>query len=416
MDGKSSTLWRRSRRDWILLPLLAALTVLVIALPAEFVARKLFRSTPTNSFDCLVLHDKVNGIHGIPNSNCLEKDFESDLVAYHFNSCGDRAGMDCSRPKSAGAFRIVLLGTSVAEGLETPYEETFAALLPRKLIRQTGRPIELYNEGIMSGTPHLYDFRFRYIMRAQPDLILWTLTKWDIEHVSLVEGDPELTNRAPGGGAHVRKSALGGFLASGFLDRAKGFAHGLLGQPPAEVWSRLVAEANKKSRAVFMLKHWLYASQSEYVKHYLMQGEAAEFLRTNPGPVWRHKMQQFDFYAGELLDKARAAGTPVIVTVLPERAEAAMISKGHWPAGYDPYRFGEEVRSVVERHGGTYIDVLHDFRRVPNPERCWYAMDLHPTAAGHKLLAGMLADGLSNGPLQQIDKPVYLRTSAGGGK
>jgi len=38
-------------------------------------------------------------------------------------------------------------------------------------------------------------------------------------------------------------------------------------------------------------------------------------------------------------------------------------------AGHDPYKLSDEVRSIVVSHGGTYADILPDYRGVPNPEQ-----------------------------------------------
>ena len=61
------------------------------------------------------------------------------------------------------------------------------------------------------------------------------------------------------------------------------------------------------------------------------------------------------------------------------RGQAAMLARGSWPAGFDPYKFNNEVRSVITSHGGTFIDTFDDLRKVPNLERYYYAIDNHPT-------------------------------------
>lgn len=400
--------------DWVLMPAISFLTVFVLLVPTEFVARKIYYESNTISFDCLVTHDSKNGIHAIPNSFCTEKTYESVPVHFYFNSCGNRADADCA-PKAPGTYRIVLLGTSVAYGLRAEYGQTYAALLPKELTQKTGRKVELYDEGIMFGTPRLYDMRFKYILAAQPDLILWTITKFDIEHVSNVTGTAEFQNHADRVGP-VRKSVAGGLVATGFLSRLIGFCRGLSRVPPGIAWTRTVEEINKKSRTLFMLKHFLYQSQSEYVSHSLTAGEEAAFLRVKPSPTWQDDLRQFDRYTADIEEKAKAAGVPLVVTVVPERAAAAMISMDRWPAGYDPYLFGEQVRTVVERHGGTYIDLLHGYRHIPNPEQYWFPVDKHPTAAGNAILSELLAKGLTNGSVPALDPVLHAQTSSIGGK
>ena len=47
--------------------------------------------------------------------------------------------------------------------------------------------------------------------------------------------------------------------------------------------------------------------------------------------------------------------------------------------------------------GGTYVDVLSGFRSIPNPEQNYMPVDGHPTAAGHAMISGVLAQALTSG-------------------
>jgi hypothetical protein len=395
------------------MPALSLATIVALLLPAEVVARKTFTESTTSAADCLVVRDPVNGIHGIPNSTCYQKPLEGHLVRYTFNSCGNRAGMDCG-PKPPDTYRIVLLGTSVAEGLHTDFNSTIASRLPAELSQITGKNVQVYDEGIMYGTPHLYDLRFRYVLAEQPDLILWTITKWDIDHVNYVDGAGEFKNNTLTG--PPRPKVAGGLLAVGFFPRALRFAGILLRSSPSRAWTRLTDELNAKFRCVFVLKHFLYESQTQYLKYYLMQGAGAEFLRTRPGMTWQHEMQVFDRYAADIEAKARAAGVPLVATAIPERAVAVMVSSGSWPNGYDPYKFGSQVQKIIESHGGTYIDVTHGFRSIPHPERLWLPVDRHPTAQGHAVLSELMAKALTDGCVPALQPANILRSSAGGAR
>ena len=69
-------------------------------------------------------------------------------------------------------------------------------------------------------------------------------------------------------------------------------------------------------------------------------------------------------------ERAKSRGCALCgVFLVPTRAQAAMISMGEWPAGYDPYKLDDELRAIVTSHGGIYIDILPDFRNIPNPEQ-----------------------------------------------
>jgi len=81
--------------------------------------------------------------------------------------------------------------------------------------------------------------------------------------------------------------------------------------------------------------------------------------------------------------------------LVPNRAQAAMISMGEWPVGFDPYRLDHELDSIITSHGGIYNEILPDFRTIPNPERYYYPLDGHLDAGGNAIIAGFLAKELS---------------------
>jgi hypothetical protein len=97
-----------------------------------------------------------------------------------------------------------------------------------------------------------------------------------------------------------------------------------------------------------------------------------------------------------------AAGVPLVVTLVPNRAQAAMISMGEWPAGYDPYKLDNELRSIIEKQGGTYIDILPDYRTIASPEQGYFTVDGHPNADGHALIARFLARELTSGAIPTL--------------
>jgi hypothetical protein len=83
---------------------------------------------------------------------------------------------------------------------------------------------------------------------------------------------------------------------------------------------------------------------------------------------------------------------------------------GEWPAGIDPHKADNEIRSIIETHGGIYIDVLRDFRTIPNPEQYYLPIDGHLTVAGNALVARILADELTSGavPALKVDSQARI--------
>jgi hypothetical protein len=359
------------RRDWVLLPLLALLTVALICVCAELVARRTFGESATSLESCLVLTEPASGVRGIPNSVCWEKTPESPLIEYRLDGAGYRSGMEYG-PKSPGTYRIVMIGSSVAMGERVPFEKTLAALLPKELSRRRARKIELYNEGMAYGFARNTALRFQDALRAQPDLILWVLTPLDIERA---------------GFTYVKNSFDKPASSNGPIDSLK---NAILDIVRKRGGSIVVGNA---------LRHWLYEfqSQRQYIHSFLLnradEGEAG-FLKGELSPQWQAHVSEFDSYAADIEQKAKAAGVPFAATFAPNRVQAAMISLGEWPPGFDPYQLDKALWSVITRNGGTYIDILPDFRALLAPEHLYYPLDGHPDAKGHAVLADLLAKEL----------------------
>jgi hypothetical protein len=383
------------RRDWILLPLLSLLTVLALAGGTELAARKIFSDSKTGMERCMVLNDPATGARGIPNSVCWEKSPENPNIEFRFNRCGHRAGIECG-PKPSGTYRIVMMGSSVAMGERVQQQESFAALLPKELEQRTGRRIELYNESMGWGFSHSLTLRFDQALNAQPDLILWILTPMDVERSALVlptEGD------LFDGGSLTLTQKLWQRARAAFAGKSFTAAMG-------EVFGR--------TRTALLLRHYLYKSQSQYLQAALAApDEDIGFLKSSPSPEWQAHLHQFSQDAAEIEARANAAGIPLVAVLLPEREQAAMISVGAWPSGYDPYRLDEELRAIMAANGATYVDILPQFRAIANPEQYYYPVDGHPDPRGHRLLSGLLAGALSDGSIPALRaKPASESTSS----
>jgi hypothetical protein len=378
------------RRDWILLPLISFLTIVLLMGFTEWIARRMFESSKTSYMSCMVINDHMTGTRGIPNSVCWEKAPESSLIEYRFNSCGHRAGVECG-PKPAGTYRIVLMGSSIALGQHVQREKTFAARLPDELTERTGHTVELYNEGMGFGFTHTAALHFKEVLAAQPDLVLWVLTPMDISRGAEVvpRGNPD-----PGAGFGFPKKWWRRLQASLDSNSIEGAA----------------AEMFNYSRTAYMLQHFLYQSQSATISAYLNAPDAeAGYLRVELSAAWRSSLRQFDEDAEDIERQAKSAGVPFAAAMIPGRAQAAMIGKGGWAAGFDPYKLNDELRSVIVSHGGIYIDILPDFRTLPNSERLYFAMDGHPNVKGSAVIASVLARELTSGaiPALRTDAPTW---------
>jgi hypothetical protein len=168
------------KRDIVLLPLLSLLTIGILIGCAELMAHRLYTESAPFLAVCTGPVDPITGARAFPNSVCSDKSFETERVEYRFNSCGHRAGMECGQ-KAPGAYRIVIAGSSVTMGHSVQQDKTYASLLPANIFRLTGRSVEVYNEGMITVHPHVAALRADELLAAKPDVILWTISPFDIQ-------------------------------------------------------------------------------------------------------------------------------------------------------------------------------------------------------------------------------------------
>jgi hypothetical protein len=372
-----------SRRDWILLPTLSLLTILIIVVSTETLARRTFGVSKTSLESCLILDDATNGIRGIPNSVCSEKIPETQLVEYKFDCTGYRTGKECG-PKPPRAYRIVLIGSSIAIGELVPIEKTFATLLPIELSRRVGREVELYNYAMAFGFPRNASLLFNDVLAAEPNLILWVVSSIDVKLAAF---------------SHLEYLQNSNATKPGRIASLKNAIKDKIGGNPLA--------ASVKALGYFLQK---YKSQGEYIRSYLAIPDGGEgdwdagpsALRSELSQQWKDRIQKFEGYAAEIIRRAKTVGVPIVVVMVPTRAQAAMISMDEWPKGFDPFTIDKELGLIVSRLGGTYIDILSDFRVTSNPEQHYYPIDGHPDADAHAIIAGFLAKKLTSGAVPEL--------------
>jgi len=373
------------RQDWIMLPALSLLTVCFILGSAELIGWWMFPYLDGAGEECIVFNNPSIVARGIPNCACREKIPEGERTEYRFNNCGYRTNLQCGT-KSPGAYRIVLIGGSSAMGMRVPNEKTFAVLLPSKLSQRTGRHVELYNEGMPWRPPHIIALHFQEVLAAKPDMILWILSDADVWNRLFTPPDPGLSQAVSGPSPYRNARQI---LAAALS----------------------LAKKSTRLHSIILLRHLLYESQSRLITKYLARKpdepyaqriHGPEFMRTKPSAEWQSRLKDFDNDVADMQAQAKAAGVPLVAVLLPERAQAAMISRGEWPAGFDPYKLDNELRSMMASHGVTYFDILPDFRNVPNSEQDFFPLDVHPNALGHAFIAELLARALTNGSVPAL--------------
>ena len=381
---------RFSKWDWLVLPALSLATILFIAGSIYLIDKCFFSEAQDPHSRCLAF-DRWNEPVGIPNSVCWIKGAEMRRpVEYRFNSCGHRTAGEC-RTKPPGVYRIVLIGSSTGMGFTVPVESTFAALLPAELSRQTGRKVEVYNEAIIEKRPQAIVSGFDEVLGAHPDLILWALTPSDVEYDTQNSGKP--------------------FAGPpGLFPQVRWRIRQELATKPA--WRvaldtvDILRVAFHDSHLAFPIQHYLDKSQSEYVRLILMGDRSAGYLRSNQDAFWQAALRHLDAEMARMGEEASAAHVPFSVALFPDSFQAAMISMGSWPRGYDPYNLDKEVQTIVTRHGGIYLDILPGMRDIPNPEQDYLPIDGHPDARAHAIFTSLIAQQLTSGAIPALSAGI----------
>ena len=381
---------RHLQPDWLLLPMFGIFAIVLTGLCLELLARELYPQYIIAKVPCLIVNDPLTGVRALPNSICTQKTLESGRVEYRYNRQGHRED-SALIPKAPGTYRIVLIGSSLAEGWTVPRKQSFAALLPAMLSQATGKKIEIYNEGLFGGSPIRTDLRFSDVLAAQPDLILYPVTPWDIDHVTFVSED----NSAAGihsvtPGEHAPPTP------------------GLMRRVEAKWQSRtdLAESLGQHSRAFFMLQHLLYKSGSIYLAHSIAAVDAdTPSIENQPNAHWQNKLDQFASYFADMERQAKDARVLMVVVPLPRHAQAVMIASDTWPSSLNPFRFSDQLQAIVQKNGGTYINILPFFREEPNIHSGFYPVDQHLNAKGQAMFADVMTKGLTSGAIAALAGP-----------
>jgi len=397
-----------SLKDWLLLPVIGLITILLMAASTELIARRMFAEVEKGQERCRVFRDPASGKNRLADCVYRERGLESPETEYRMNGSGFRSDVEFS-PKAPGIYRIVIVGSSFGFGGGTEYAKTIAGLLPPEISARTGKKVEVYNESIpgQPGLPQNVDRRFKDALNLEPDLILWVITRWDIKEAT--EPMVEVEEAAgPGAMPSVSWSRFKrDFKAANYrnaaLDLGSASRDQLVG---VKGW---LAD----SRSAFLLQHFMDESQSQYVKYSLSgPDDIVGYLKAQPSRAWQDRLKVFDGHAADIAAQAKGARVPLAVVLVPTRIESAMISMNEWPAGFDPYKLDEEVSSIIASHGAIYIDIAPQFRGIPNPEQLYLPVDGHPNTAGNAVISSLLSSDLTGGAVPSLNS-MQPQVSAG---
>jgi hypothetical protein len=352
-----------SRFDWIILPLIAAATVGLLGYGTKSYTDFLSAHSEWLIGKCVRLTD--TGPHAVPNSVCHEENSYNQLVEYRFNSCGDRTSLDCEK-KPDGAYRIVLLGASNPMGLSIPESDSLAERLSADLSRSTHRRVEVYNAAMLgtAGSPDLLVNRMPQLMALRPDLMLWVISSWDV--------NPDKPDDAPA--------------------------------PPAGSQIRLrdVRRLLNQPKITAFLKGYLYRSQSLFMAAYMRRVPGIAHLSAAVNTEEAERMRHLPLDVSTIANQAKLAGVPVVAVFLPNRGESGLLSISPRPAGIDPDRLNNNLRTIMSSNGAIYVDVVPELEKAPNLDGLYDPYGSHLNAEGQGVLAQILSNALTAGAVPTL--------------
>ena len=347
---------RLPRRDFVILPLLCALSILLTVGVAEVSARIMF---PARLQDSCAVPTAGHDVTFKPNCHSEVKSVESPWIENTYNACGYRTADPCD-PKPAGGYRVVMLGASISSGYLVPYAETAAARLIEALRARCSIPVDVQNlatpgVGIEKAVDHL-----DAALTLKPNVIVMVISGHDLE---VLPAEPRLSVKAGAGVLSPRA------------------AHGLR----AEL--RDVAQAMRTSRTVEVAQHFMYEDLDVYLPLYLQHGDEADFLRPPLSQAWQNRLAIFEHEITTIQTRARQAGVVFMLVFVPPRADALLLKWKHRPINIDPQMLGRALASNTRRDHADYLDLTQTIGSRPDVSKLYYPLDSHPDGAANGVMA-----------------------------
>jgi hypothetical protein len=364
--------------DYFLLPLLSLFTIIVLFGAAEVVTRILW---PAEDNDVCLVTDSIGSYRARPNCTVRLKNPEGPWATYHYNECGYRTYVPCG-PKPPGTIRIALLGSSISQGLDVPYEQTFATRAAFDLARATGHDVQIENLGMQNVSPLYCYRRLGEALALQPDLIVYAITPFDVEQ-----------NMDPAALAHRNDPNA--------MDSKPAVRYPLS-------WLKLLQYTLNESRAVVMAQHFLFSNTETFVRLFMNYGDKADYLRQPLTPAWQTRFANLNLILTDMAARSHQAGVPLIIMAAPSRPEAALANLADRPPHTNPFTFNRRLGEMAAQTGAAYIDAVDEFSRLPHSEQLFYVVDQHITPEGQAVLSDALVRKCLDGSI-----PAFATTVVG---
>jgi SGNH hydrolase-like domain, acetyltransferase AlgX len=360
----------RRRRAWAA-AVVVVTSALALALATAELTLRLFYPQPVG-----VWHQDPDGL--AMHWPGLETYLPQFGVSVSFNSTGMRGG-EHRLEKSAGVFRILLLGDSFMEALQVPYDVAFASLLERNLAEISGRPIEVVNASVSGwGTDDELLYLVRHGVKWKPDLVVVAMTLHNDVSDNLRE-----RFHAVGDGALVERPRTPSTALTYKLIQARDYL-----------------AIKSHSYQLVMRARRAHERQDEAGR---LSAHVVGLFRVPPEPIMTRGVELTGLLLERMARVASEHGSRMALVLIPLAVQLsddrfAELNATGAGAGerFDRERPQRLMSDIGRRVGIDVIDLLPDFTDWTTSGRgsLHLERDGHWNVAGHRLAAGIVAQTL----------------------
>jgi hypothetical protein len=343
------------RLDWIVLPMIGILTMVVLMISGEVTARIFW---PAQQKDACLIDDPTQGAHYRPNCKSTLKAAEGSWVDNSYNECGFRTRESCG-PRPPGTLRVAVLGSSYSFGYLVPYESAYTTMAGEALSRQCKRRVEFQNLGAIGVDLRQAYGRADEALALKPDVLLLVIAPFDLSRLpSLLSS----TGANPKVGTPKKLQTANWLLED-------------------------VVAPLRSSRMFTVLQHYMYRKAATYADYYLLGGDTVDYLKTPFNENWQQRFRALDTILAQTAQKAHAASVPVAIMIGPSAAQAALLNLPPRP-GIAPKAVEAEISGIASKNGIMVIDPLPGFEGRSDVMSAFYAVDGHPGPEAQRIFAG----------------------------
>jgi hypothetical protein len=331
-------------RELFRLVLVALVTAIALGVLAEVGTRVAWPESESNA--CTANSSR----RPTPNCSARLKNAEGPWTTVAYNSCGYRSSEPC-RTKPPNTIRVVVLGTSLADGLYVRDEDYFATRAESALAKVCGRSVQFLDVPSGGVTFDRLDSHINETLGLAPDAVLVVFAPFDLPAFD----QPVRTAAAKSPESH------GGIIA----------------------WARM---KSRMSRALLIAQHFLLMDEDFFVRAYQLGG-VDDVLREPMSEPFVRRYTQLDSMTERLVHGLSRENVPLYLLPVPNRIQAALLDDSPRIPGVNPRAFFERVRQGADRAGAGIVDVVPEFAAAPHAESFFYPVDGHLNGAGNDVLS-----------------------------